>query len=230
MTQSRGPIAPRHLWTDAQLELLRSEFEHTSTAELAQRLGFESATVSRKAKVLGLRKTAEHRARMLEAVSSNLREGGKNFRFAKGRATWNKGKNYMPGGRSIATRFQPGRATHNYQPIGTEKVREGYLMRKMTDDPSVLPRYRWSYVHRLVWVAAHGPIPPGHVVVFKAGRHSTDRAQITLDALELLTRAQLMQRNSLHTIMPPELTHLVQLRGAITRQINRRTKAREKQD
>lgn len=233
MTKSRGILAPRRIWTDAELDLLRRDFATHSTPELAQRLGCSAGAVSRKAKALGLRKTPEHVARMLATVRSNLTEGGRNFRFYKGQSTWNKGKDYMPGGASIATRFKPGRRpedAHNHQPIGTEKVRDGYLLRKITDDQSIAPAYRWAFVHRLVWVAAHGPIPSGHAVVFKAGCHSTDREQITLDALELLTRGQLMMRNSLHTIMPPELTQLVQLRGAITRQINRRTRASEKQD
>lgn len=37
-----------------------------------------------------------------------------------------------------------------------------------------------------------------------------------------MTRAELMRRNSLHTNYPPQLVSLVQLRGALNRQINRR--------
>jgi hypothetical protein len=32
----------------------------------------------------------------------------------------------------------------------------------------------WVAVHRLVWEQAHGPVPPGHIVVFRPGRHTTD--------------------------------------------------------
>ena len=43
---------------------------------------------------------------------------------------------------------------------------------------------------------------------------------------ELVTRAELMRRNSMHR-HGPELARITQLRGCITRQINRRTRAQE---
>ena len=79
-------------------------------------------------------------------------------------------------------------------------------------------------MHRLVWEAACGAVPDGHIVVFRPGRKTTDPDKITLDALELLTRAENMRRNSVHSKYPPEVARLVQLRGALTRQINRKAK------
>ena len=79
-------------------------------------------------------------------------------------------------------------------------------------------------MHALVWMEAHGPILPGHVVVFRPGRHTTDIERITLDAVELVTRAELMKRNSVHSVYGPEVARLVQLRSAVTRQINRKLK------
>lgn len=99
--------------------------------------------------------------------------------------------------------------------------KDGYLERKVTDDPSLAPVRRWVGVHRLVWIAANGPVPPQHIVAFKRGRRTTDPALITLDALELITLAENMRRNSLHNY-PREIVHVHQLRAAITRQINRR--------
>ncbi|MNT70582.1 hypothetical protein D3C72_2089870 [compost metagenome] len=93
-------------------------------------------------------------------------------------------------------------------------------MRKVTDDPNLVPARRWEAVHRLVWEAAHGPIPPGHAVAFLPGRRTTDAALITLDALELVTRGDLARRNHPRT-RSPELAKLVQLKSAITRQVNR---------
>ena len=81
---------------------------------------------------------------------------------------------------------------------------------------------RWTAVHRLVWEAAHGPIEPGYVVVFRPGRRSANLDEITLDALELVTRAELMGRNSVHNL-PPELVQIAQLRGVLNRKINQRT-------
>ena len=79
---------------------------------------------------------------------------------------------------------------------------------------------RWKPVYRLVWEAAHGPIPPGFAVCFKPGRRTAELAEITEDALELVSRRELMLRNSFHRY-GPEIAKLVQLRGALTRQIRR---------
>jgi hypothetical protein len=66
-------------------------------------------------------------------------------------------------------------------------------------------------------------------VCFLPDRRTADAAQITLDALELVTRADLARRN--HPVTrDPELAKLVQLKGAITRQLNRIAReAKEKQ-
>lgn len=233
MTKSRGILGPRKVWTEAENNWLRREFPTTATLELALQLGVKPHIVTRQATKLGLQKTPEHRKRMVELVRSNLTEGGKEYRFRVGGPGWNKGQPYKPSGRSTETQFKPGRPaheSHNYVPLGTEKIRDGYLVRKVTDDPSLYPAERWCAVHRLVWVAAHGPIPPGHLVVFKFGRFTTERDLITLDALELVTKIEHIKRNSVHTLMPPQLAELVRLRGVITRQIRKMEESREKQN
>ncbi len=47
---------------------------------------------------------------------------------------------------------------------------------------------------------------------------------ITLDRLECITRRENMARNTVHNL-PKELARLVQLQGAVKRQINKRSKA-----
>jgi hypothetical protein len=117
-----------------------------------------------------------------------------------------------------------GAARAKYKPIGTERIADGQLQRKVTDDPSVYPARRWVAVARLVWEAANGPVPAGHAVAFKPGKATTDRARITLDVLELVSRAELMRRNTRHRF-PPELNQLLALKAALTRKINNRSKS-----
>lgn len=148
--------------------------------------------------------------------------------FKPGQTPWNKGTHYQAGGRSAETRFRPGQlrgvALHNYVPIGTLRITaDGLLERKITDDPALYPARRWVAVHRLVWQAAHGPIPDGHIVVFKPGQATTVEAEITPERLECITRRENMRRNNLHTRMPTDMVRLYQLKGAITRQVNRIT-------
>ena len=73
--------------------------------------------------------------------------------------------------------------------------------------------------NRRPWTDAERAIP---------GRKTTDPALITLDALELVTRAELMARNTVQNL-PKPLAQLVQLRGALKRQITRRARATEEQ-
>lgn len=68
---------------------------------------------------------------------------------------------------------------------------DGYLERKVTDDPALYPARRWVFEHRLVWEAANGPIPDGHVIVFLDG----DRLNIALDNLRCVPRAVLQWMN-----------------------------------
>ena len=228
----KRPTATRRLWTLDELELL-ARFPTTNTAELARELGRKPAHVYQKAYRLGLRKSPEYLADSARSGRTDGQRGGAT-RFKPGHSTWNAGrKGWQSGGRSAETQFKPGRPAHearNYLPIGTYRVNgDGYLEQKTTDDRSLAPARRWASVHRLVWEAAHGPVPPGHAVVFRPGRRSVELERITLDGLELVTRAELMRRNTLHNL-PPEVTHLIQLRGALNRKINNRTKAREEQD
>lgn len=149
---------------------------------------------------------------------ANLANGAK-FRFKPGHETWNKGKKGVNG--YSATRFKPGNKPQTWKPIGTERIdKDGNLTVKVSDEGS--RHNRWVPVHRLVWIAANGPVPADHFVVFKIGMKTDVRAEITLDRLECVNRSENMKRNSVHTKYPPELQRLAQLRGAITRQINKR--------
>jgi hypothetical protein len=149
---------------------------------------------------------------------------GAGSRFPKGHVPANKGLR-RPGwapGRMKETQFQrgvrQGVAVRLYKPIGTLRVtKDGYLSRKVNDG---LPlQRRWRLEHLVVWEAANGPLPKGFAVCFKNG----DKRDLRLGNLELITRAALMKRNSVHNL-PKPLAEVVQLRGALQRQINRRTR------
>jgi hypothetical protein len=128
-------------------------------------------------------------------------------------------KGYDAGGRSAETRFSNGRMPHNHVPVGTVVMStDGYLKIKV-EEPK-----RWKFVHRMNWEHAHGPIPKGMALVFKDGNHEN----CAVENLELITRQELMSRNTVHNL-PKEVARLVQLRGAVVRQINKRMR-NEKQD
>ena len=223
-------MSTRHKWTDAELATLRYGYPHMPTAVLAEQLGRSVAQVYQAAAVHGLRKTAQY---MASSVTGRVRQGdcvGQNHRFTPGHVPWNKGRSGTTGHHpnTVANHFKPGvcqgRAAQLAQPLGTLRInRDGVLERKVAETPGP-SHLRWKPVHTLLWVAAHGAVPAGHLVVFKPGQKTTELGRITLGRLECISRAENMRRNSLHTTMPPELARLVQLRGVLQRQINRRSR------
>lgn len=207
---------------------MRALYPHHPTADVAVKIGRAIPAVYQCAQRLGLRKTPEY----LASPAAHRTDGRKGMgtRFQKGLVPWNKGTHYVAGGRSAETRFRKGalngRAAQLLQPVGAYRVNaDGYLDRKVRADGP--PQRRWQSVHRLVWIEAHGPVPANHAVCFKPGRRSTVLEEITLDALELVHRRDLMARNTVHRL-PKPLAQLVQLRGALNRKINARERALEK--
>jgi hypothetical protein len=101
--------------------------------------------------------------------------------------------------------------------IGDTRVNtDGYIDRKISEDKR--GSSNWRPLHRILWEDAHGPVPPGHIVTFKDG----EKLHCVLDNLELITYADNLRRNSIWKTMPKELAIIAQLRGVITRAINKR--------
>lgn len=227
MTRSRHINKPRLFWTQDQLALLREHYPDTRTADLVTLIGRDERAIYAKAAELGIKKSAAFNGSPASGRTNGRQ--GIGSRFTKGQQAWNKGTQFIAGGRSAETRFKKGQmsgaAQHNYVPIGSLRVKaDGYLERKITDDQTIAPARRWVGVHRLIWIDANGPVPDRHVVVFKPGLRSTVLEEITLDKVELISRIDLMKRNSYHNNYPKEVGQLIQLRGAVNRKINRRIK------
>jgi hypothetical protein len=149
-------------------------------------------------------------------------------RITNGNKPWNAGQPFEAGGRSAQTRFALGQAPHNVRPIGSLRISgENILERKLNNNKG--PNHvRWIPVSRIVWEAAHGKVPPKHLVIFKPGMRTTELDQITLDKLECISRAEHAKRNNAWK-NGSEIGKLYQLKGAITRQLNRIKKQTKEQ-
>lgn len=123
---------------------------------------------------------------------------GRTGHFTKGAAPMNKGVPCLPGkgGRhpnARATHFRTGerqgKAVKLWKPVGTERVMDGYLQRKINDD---MPLHRrWRAVHLIEWEAANGPIPEGHVLKCLDG----DRMNTAPDNWQAVPRGVLSRLN-----------------------------------
>ncbi len=218
----------RRPWTPAEVALLRAMYPHCHTADVAAWLRRPVGPVYQAAAARGLRKTAAY---MAADVALRRAHVGRSpafvaTRFQPGHAPWNKGRAFNPGGRSVLTRFKKGSTPANTQPLGALRVavngqRGSAVLERKTSARGRHNGERWTPVTRLVWEAAHGPVPPGHLVVWRnPAQATTVLEQITPDKLECITRAEHARRNHPRN-KSPELARLVQLKGAITRQVNR---------
>jgi hypothetical protein len=212
----------RRPWSRADDKILRKRFPHERTATLAKDLGRTVLSVHNRAHGFGLSKSAAYLA---SPEACRLRRGdhvGAAYRFPKGHVPANKGlrrPGYSVGrGRMHETQFKKGQKPHTYRfKVGDERINtDGYIDVKIRED--LVGACNWRAKHRMLWEEKHGPVPPGHLVVFKDGK----KLNCVLENLELITLADNLRRNSIWKRMPKELASLVMLRAKVVRQINKR--------
>ncbi len=199
-------------WHPSERECLRLLYPDMLTADVVALMGRTLSSVNNQANLLKLKKSAE----LLSSSAAGRITANSNHRFIasriqKGTIPWNKGLKWDSGGRSSETRFKPGHragaAAKNWMPIGSERVnKEGRMLRKVSETGNRTAD--WRRVDEIDWEAANGPLPAGHFLV------------MTAEGLRPLNRADLMRRNTYHRY-PPEVAKLIQLRGALNRQINK---------
>jgi hypothetical protein len=209
----------RVFWTPLELDTLRELYPDLATAEVAAHVGRSIGKCYQKAAALGLRKSA---AFMESDKAGRIQRGHQNpnmiaSRFKPGQPVWNKGMKGWAAPGTEATRFKPGIVPANRQQVGALRINsDGQLDIKLYEGLRA-----WVQLSHYTWFVEHGTwVPRGMCLRFINGDVHDPR----IENLRLLTRAENMRLNSVHTIYPPEVAKLVQLRGALNRQINNRKK------
>jgi hypothetical protein len=147
--------------------------------------------------------------------------------YRKGQTPANKGKKqteYMslePIERTKATRFQKGHEPHNALQDFEEVIRSDksngsrpYTLIKLPGNKKLV------YKHIHLWETENKTtLQPGFNIVFKDGNSQN----LEPNNLECISDVELMKRNTLHRY-PKEITELIQVKAAITRQINKHKK------
>ena len=219
---SRPPV---RRWSDEEVALLRALYPGLPTADVAHQLGRKTGTLHQKAATLGLKKSADFFAsdRAGRIQRGQQHPAMRATRFQPGIVPWNTGKKGWSAPNSEATRFKTGGAPVNRREVGALRINsEGGLDIKLAEGPR-----QWVQLSHYSWFLAHGQWPaPGMCLRFRDG----DTHNTAIGNLELLSRRENMRRNSVHTMYPPEVAQLVQLRGALHRQINRLSKQPLPQD
>lgn len=213
-------------WTAADLRTLRRLYPGTLTRKVAAVLGRNESSVYGKANLIGLKKNAAFLASQESGRLSKFSKAGEAHRFKPGHTTWNKGTHYVAGGRSPLTRFKKGNRSKRWDldayALGALRITtDGCLLIKATPSKH---RRSWKVMARFVWETERGRIPPNHVIRAKNG----DAHDTRIENLECISRRENIRRNY-HARYPLELRRLIQLRGALQRQINKREGKHERQ-
>lgn len=202
----------RHLWTDDEIKLLKERYSHCQTKILAVELGLSERKIYNQAYKLGLNKSLEYLKSDNSGRLTAKDKRGLSTRFKHGHKSWNKGlKGICIGGKE--TQFKKGHFPHNTKKDGQISIRndEGKMYKYIR-----VSLGKWKPLHVYTWEEKYGPVPKGKIIVFK------DRNTMNCDPLnlELIDRQENMRRNSFHRY-PEELSKLIQIKGALTRQINK---------
>lgn len=206
------------IWTTERDAELRRLYPDNSAAECAALMGVDTKAVEYRSKRLGLYKSRDWIRERARQAMERPDHPARQTRIQPGAVPWNKGSHYVAGGRSAETRFKTGNRPHTWNPIGHEReTKDGYLQRKVRD--TRVTRRDYAMVHHLVWRMHGHSIPPGHALCFIDG----DKRNFDINNLELVPRADLMRRNSVHN-HGPEVAKAYQLIGALRLQINKREK------
>lgn len=198
-------------WTEAEKRKLRRLYADTGTAELAEMFGRSYSGVYGVASQMGLKKSPEYIKKLLEIEGEKLKVAGAKSRFKKGNIPPQKGK--KPSEKVMAglrkNMFRKGNIPHNVKHDGYERVNvDGYIEVRVSIG-------KYAQKHRLIWEQAYGKVPEGFIVSFKDG----NRLNCTLENLHLITRQDIMARNSYHRL-PGELKDAIRLVGKIKKHIH----------
>ncbi len=210
----------RTRWTIEQDDLLRAEYANRTSAEVATLVGKTVSAIYNRSRELGLKKSKDFLRSQASGRIANGDLRGVMKHFQPGQVAWNKGIKKSTG--TSPTRFKPGSTPPNTSEIGSEReTKEGYLERKVSETGN--KHKDWQFVHHLVWVAANGPVPSRHKIIFK----DKNNRNFAVDNLECVSHAELMRRNTRHRLTP-EIREIITLRGVLTRHLNQRSKEHEK--
>lgn len=201
----------RTFWTEKEIKFITENYSDMNTTDIATILNRPISGVYGKAYIMGLKKSKEYLAKMLERESKRLAEFGKNYQFKKGNVPYNYGQKMSTilYEKCQKTMFKKGRKPHNIRQEGEEsKSTDGYTYVKIADND-------WRLKHRVIWEQVNGPIPEDHIVVFK----DNNLLNFDINNLLLISKADNMLRNTIHQY-PEPIKQIIKLNNKLKKQIN----------
>ena len=188
-------------FTEEELKLIRKLYADTPNKVIATMMPHYFTSISKKAYMMGLKKTKEHISKNGRAIAiaqwNNLIENNLQLssNFKKGHVPWCKGKKLSSEHIAKLTfLFKKGQTPHNTLPIGSIRNINNYNEIKYAN-------HKWMAVARYNWEQVHGPVP-GDMCVFKIDQ---DKYNDDISNLCLVSRKDLAMLNRNHAKLTPEL-------------------------
>lgn len=211
----------RRLWTPEEDRILLEKYETCEAAEIGRQLGRGVTSVYNRAHLLGLRKPFIYHS--LAGKKGSAYQSAVAHRFTKGHTPANKGKKMSPElyAKCSRTMFKKGQMPTKHREVGSERINvDGYVEVKVAE-----PK-KWKLKHRVVWEAAHGPVPKGFNIQFRNG----NRLDLRLENLYIISRAeQLSTENSIYARYPEDLRKVIRVKATLKRQITMYNKKHHEQ-
>lgn len=199
-------------WTNDEIKYVKENYCNKYTIEIATALNRSVRSVYKAANTLGLKKTKEFMQIALERESEKLKIVGTNTRFKPGHLTYNKGQKMSKEVYQAVkvSMFKKGNEPHNMKYDGHERIcaKDGYVYIRVAKGKYVLK-------HRLVWEQNNGPIPKGHIIIFK----DKNKLNLNINNLQIVTLRENMERNRI-TKYPKELQDLIKLNNKLKTTLN----------
>ena len=188
-------------FTEEELEIIRKLYADTPNKVIATMMPHSFTSISKKAYMMGLKKTKEHISKNGRAIATaqweELKENGLELKsnFKKGHVPWCKGQKLSTEHISKLTGvFKKGQTPHNTLPIGSIRNINNYNEIKYAN-------HKWISLARYNWEQVHGPVP-GDMCVFKIDQ---DKYNDDISNLCLVSRKDLAKLNRNHARLTPEL-------------------------
>ena len=208
--------------TGAQVQEILRLYPDCPAAEIARRFGRPVSTVYKTAQRYGIRKSEDF---LNSPLSGRIRNGKR----LSPETEWKKGhipatkdkkladicKSKEAFARSVSSRWKKGNKPQTTKYDGAVTVRRFHNHKSGDVFPYKWIRVaegKWEFLHRHIWVTAHGDIPDGHNVVFRDG----NTLNCTLDNLECISNTELMERNR-NSQYPLEMKRLIVARNKLSR-------------
>ena len=200
------------LFTTEEDQFIKDHYLSLPTFAIEKLLGRSKGTVRQRMPLLGLTLPEDIRS---EFIKSSF--------FKKGLVPFNKGKKmaeYVSPekiSKLKKTQFKKGQQPKNAlydNAVVKRKDKTGLIYLYIR-----VKQGQWMPLQRHIWEQENGPIPKAHNIIFK----DRNTLNCNLDNLEMVSNAELLNRNSANRF-GPEIFKIIQLRGALNRQINKRLK------